>query len=81
MGYGRWMKRQRDRFGAPCWLLLYQADMRARRGQLAHHRRWAAERLLQEPSWLGFDPDYPREYAFKAITNDKTWWDEQLKEL
>ena len=64
--YGTFIKRMHTTYGARCWLLLYQADMRYRLEEAERVRRRGEDEAARasDPALAEYDGNFPWEYVY-----------------
>jgi hypothetical protein len=70
------------RYGAPVWLILYQADVRARLESMERMRR-KGQKLHMLGTQIGervFDPARPWDWSLREVVEDHSFWRRELEE-
>ena len=71
------------RYGKDSWVILYQADVRARLEHIERVRRWGLQEHRSAQA-LGqahpFDPAKPWEWSLRAVVDDNNYWRRELEE-
>ena len=83
--YVQRQQRYHTRYGARCWHLQYQTDVRTRSEKasriLAKGTR-ARNRMLQQQQQHPLDPARPWQWVFEQLEeNNERWWKEEFEEL
>ena len=80
--YGRLVYRYYARYGQTVWLLLYQADVRARLEQLERVRRrgLAAATAGLPTGEVPFDSKVPWEWSLRELVDDNKFWRSEFEE-
>eukprot|EP00971_Amphidinium_carterae_P337282 6474019-Amphidinium_carterae.2 len=81
--YREHIRRYAERFGHPCWPIIYQSDVRARLEHVVRLRRQAEEshdqlRLVGSPS--PYDASKPWEVVFDMLVRDIPFWKVELED-
>ena len=76
------IQRRNARYGQPVWLLIYQADVRARREHMERLRRKLQTQHDMGGTPDGFDAARPWKFnsVWKAVVEDESFWLKQLRE-
>ena len=78
--YGEHLRSFINTYGAECWFIIYQADVRMRSEQFERLRRRLHIDLLAGTSQHGFTASKPWDGVFAAAVKDKEFWDSEVRE-
>jgi hypothetical protein len=78
--YGEHLRSFLNTYGAECWFIIYQADVRMRSEQFERLRRRLHIDLLAGTSQHGFTANKPWDGVFAAAVKDKEFWDSEVRE-
>ena len=81
--YVNLIRKYHTRYGAKCWTIIYQAEVRARQEQWERCRRLAAEEQRKAAA-AGlaheYDPDMPWEHSRRMLVESVRFWKDELED-